>query len=102
HVERDDIGLDVANPVQAVLPVDGGEDLKALEGQVDGDQLPDDLIVIDNQHPPESLCHGREATGQDLRHACRLSTCPAEPCDWYPCTGPASVRSAGPPMRKPP
>ena len=55
-------GLDLGHLVQAVAAVDGREHLEALQGQVDRDELPDDLVIVDNQHAAESLCHAREAT----------------------------------------
>ena len=53
-VERDDGRGDLLHPVQAVLPVDGGRDLEALELQVDGDQLPDDVVVVHHEDPAEA------------------------------------------------
>jgi hypothetical protein len=48
--------------VQAVLPVDGGGDVEPLKGEVDGDELTDHLIVVNDQHSSQSLRHGREGS----------------------------------------
>jgi|GEM_PF-1895865 len=53
-VERDDGGVDALDLVEAVLAVDGGRDLEALELEVDGDQLTDDVVVIDHEDASEA------------------------------------------------
>ena len=50
-------------------PNDRGEHLEALQGEVDRDELTDDLVVVDHQHAPESLYHPREVTRSPPAHA---------------------------------
>ena len=45
------IGVDFGHFLQAFAAVHRGHDLEALERQVDRDQLTDDLVIINYQHP---------------------------------------------------
>ena len=40
------------------MAVDGCYHLKSLKREIDGDELPDDFVIIDNQHAAKSLGHG--------------------------------------------
>src|SRR5690606_33295321 len=66
HIEGDHIRPDLQHPVQTVLSVTGGLHLEPLQGEVDRDQLPDDLVVIHHQHTPRRITHGREARPNPL------------------------------------
>jgi len=61
-VERDHVGVDRGHLVQAVLAVHRGCDVEPFEGQIDGDELTDHLIVVHHEHASESLRHGREVS----------------------------------------
>lgn len=50
-VEGDDVGPHLVHDIQTLGTVDRGHDLKPLQLEVDPDQLPDDLVVVDNKHP---------------------------------------------------
>ena len=57
-VQRDHVGLDLGHLFQAIVPVHGCYHVKSLKREIDGDELPDDFVVIDNQHTAKSLGHG--------------------------------------------
>ncbi|UJA10478.1 hypothetical protein HGI09_19690 [Streptomyces collinus] len=56
-VEGDDIGPHLVHDIQTLGTVDRGHDLKPLQLEVDPDQLPDDLVVVDNKHPTRRAWH---------------------------------------------
>ena len=43
--------------VQALGTIGRGHDLEALQLEIDPDQLPDDLVVVDNKHPAGRAWH---------------------------------------------
>ena len=47
--------------LQALGTIGRGHDLEALQLEVDPDQLPDDLVVVDNKHPAGHARHTRRA-----------------------------------------
>ncbi|GFN07151.1 hypothetical protein Smic_57070 [Streptomyces microflavus] len=49
-IEGDHIGTDPVDQVQALDTIGRGHDLEALQLEIDPDQLPDDLVVVDNKH----------------------------------------------------
>ena len=49
-IEGDDIGQDAMHDLQALGTIGRGHDLEALQLEVDPDQLPDDPVVVDNEH----------------------------------------------------
>ncbi len=49
-VEGDHVGADSSDQVQAFDTIGRGHDLEALQLEIDPDQLPDDLVVVDNKH----------------------------------------------------
>ncbi|GGW04400.1 hypothetical protein GCM10010230_41810 [Streptomyces narbonensis] len=50
-VEGDDIRTDLMNDIQTLGTIGRGHDLEPLEFEIDPDQLPDHLVVVDNEHP---------------------------------------------------
>lgn len=50
-IEGDDIGTDPMHNLQALGTISRGHDLEALQLEIDPDQLPDDPVVVDNEHP---------------------------------------------------
>ncbi|GAB2801203.1 hypothetical protein GCM10027091_36520 [Streptomyces daliensis] len=56
-VQRDDIGPDPLHDVQALDTIGGGHDLEALKLEIDPDQLPDDLAVINHKDPAGHTWH---------------------------------------------
>src|SRR4051812_7349504 len=57
HVQGDDIRCDVLDLVEAVLAVVRRMDVEAFELEVDGDELPDHFVVIDNKDPSRACAH---------------------------------------------
>ena len=55
-IAPDVITLDV---IEAVLAVHRRRHLEALELEVHRDELPDHLVVVNNEHPPQTLRHTR-------------------------------------------
>ena len=55
-------GPHVEDLLQGVQAVDRLHDLEALELEVDGDQLPDDVAVVDDQHAAQDVAHARRLT----------------------------------------
>jgi hypothetical protein len=51
YIEGDDIRPNLMDDVQTLGTVSRGHDLETLQLEVDPDQLPDDLVVVDNKHP---------------------------------------------------
>ncbi len=51
HVEQDEIRRRRADLVERVLAVHGGHDVVALHLEVDLEQSPDHMIVVDRHHP---------------------------------------------------
>ncbi|GAA1315577.1 hypothetical protein GCM10009647_043550 [Streptomyces sanglieri] len=49
-IERDHIGADPMHQIKTLDTIGRGHDLEALKLKVDPDQLPDDLVVVDNKH----------------------------------------------------
>ncbi|GGY01780.1 hypothetical protein GCM10010299_00460 [Streptomyces tanashiensis] len=50
-VQGDDIRTDLMYDIQTLGTIGRGHDLEPLEFEIDPDQLPDHLVVIDNEHP---------------------------------------------------
>ncbi|GAA3930793.1 hypothetical protein GCM10022244_44700 [Streptomyces gulbargensis] len=50
-IEGDDIRTDPMHDIQTLGTIGRGHDLEPLEFEIDPDQLPDHLVVIDNEHP---------------------------------------------------
>lgn len=50
-IERDDIGTDAMHDIQTLGTIGRGHDLEALQLEIDPDQLPNDPVVVDNEHP---------------------------------------------------
>lgn len=50
-VEGDDIGPNPMHDIQTLGTIGRGHDLEPLEFEIDPDQLPDHLVVVDNEHP---------------------------------------------------
>src|SRR6266568_1695586 len=61
-VEGDHVGIDRGHLVQAVLAVHRGRDVEPFQGQVDGYELTNHLIVVHHEHASQSLRHGREVS----------------------------------------
>jgi len=59
-VEGYHVRVDRGHLVQAVLAVHRGRNVEPFQGQVDGDELADDLVVVHHEHASQSLRHGRE------------------------------------------
>ena len=81
HVECHHLDVGVFDLVQRVLSVDRRHDVKALELQVDRDQLPDHIVVIDDEDTP-GTSHSGEATGTTstpmiMARALLASACPS-------------------------
>ncbi|GAA2342749.1 hypothetical protein GCM10010246_30160 [Streptomyces cuspidosporus] len=63
-IQSDHIGPHLVNDLQALGTIGRGHDLEALKLEVDPDQLPDDLVVINNKDPAGQARHiskGRRA-----------------------------------------
>ncbi len=56
-VEGDDIGSHLMHDIETLGTIGRGHDLKPLQLEVDPDQLPDDLVVVDNKHPTRRAWH---------------------------------------------
>ncbi len=50
-VQGDDIRTDPMYDIQTLGTIGRGHDLEPLEFEIDPDQLPDHLVVVDNEHP---------------------------------------------------
>jgi hypothetical protein len=83
-VQRDNVRRDHLHLVEAVLAVDRGVHVEPLKGEVHRDKLTDHLVVVHDEHPPQTLRHAGEATvfGNAMRRETGLSQ-PMRP-DWYP------------------
>lgn len=49
-IECDHVGTDPMHQIQTLDTIGRGHDLEALKLEIDPDQLPDDLVVVDNKH----------------------------------------------------
>lgn len=49
-IEGDHIGADAMHDIQTLGTIGRGHDLEALQLKVDPDQLPNDPVVVDNEH----------------------------------------------------
>lgn len=56
-IEGDDIGPHLVHEIKALGTIRRGHDLEPLQLEIDPDQLPDDLVVVHNKHPPRSAWH---------------------------------------------
>ncbi|GAA2293963.1 hypothetical protein GCM10010376_05690 [Streptomyces violaceusniger] len=56
-IESDHIGPHLVNDLQALGTIGRGHDLEALQLEVDPDQLPDDLVVVDDKDPAGQARH---------------------------------------------
>ena len=50
HIESDHIGTHAMYDIQTLGTIGRGHDLEALQLEIDPDQLPNDPVVIDNEH----------------------------------------------------
>ncbi|GHJ36042.1 hypothetical protein Sm713_16510 [Streptomyces sp. TS71-3] len=57
HIKGDHVRPHLMHDIQTLGTVSRGHDLETLQFEVDPDQLPDDLVVIDNKHPPRRPRH---------------------------------------------
>lgn len=57
NIESDHIGPHLVNDLQALGTIGRGHDLEALQLEVDPDQLPDDLVVVDDKDPAGQARH---------------------------------------------
>ncbi|GAA0977270.1 hypothetical protein GCM10009555_038170 [Acrocarpospora macrocephala] len=69
HIQRDDIRIHLPHPIKTILPIGRRVHIEALQGQIDRDELPNDLIVIHYEYAPQNLTHGREANPSQGYHA---------------------------------
>lgn len=56
-VERHEIGPHLVHHVQTLGTIGRGHDLEPFQLEIDPDQLPDDLVVVDNKHPARRARH---------------------------------------------
>lgn len=56
-IEGDEVGPHLMNDFQTLGTIGRGHDLDALQLEVDPDQLPDDLVVVDDKDPARSAWH---------------------------------------------
>jgi hypothetical protein len=49
-IKGDHIRTDLMHQIQTLDAIGRGHDLEALKLKIDPDQLPDDLVVVDNKH----------------------------------------------------
>src|SRR5690606_37068176 len=51
HIKGDGVGPHLMNDFETLGTIGRGHDLDALQLEIDPDQLPDDLVVVDNKNP---------------------------------------------------
>lgn len=93
HVQRHHVRTHLPYDVQALGTVGGGHHLEALQLKVDPDQLPDDLVVVDDKHPAVRTRHTQE---RRRAPTAAPAFCPLLPQEKYTPSPTTTVPTRGP------